>query len=687
MIRTSSSAFPSSIQSAQRRGMVRKAQTTLYRYWQIAALASLAPLAPLHAQNSYSVSSPDAAISITLQPRGEGPPTYSVTRHGETVIAPSQLRLQLIGDRTFDAFEAIDSKQRSVDEQYRWVVGKTATARDRFNEITVSLRERNQTARRLDVILRAYDDGVALRYVIPSQPGIQELQLRGEMTEFAFPADYACHGLNIGHMFSSHEGEFDPVSASKMREHNLFDLPLTCRLPSGRTSFAITEADLHNYAGMYLAGRGNGELGVATRLGRHPTQPTTAPVVRLQMTSQGIVTPWRVIMMADTQGKLIESTLIANLNPPTKLTDTSWIIPGKTAWDWWSGPYLPPPAKGDMDMPTMQRYIDFAAAAGFPYMVVDAGWYWGTGEGGTAPSEADVTRMAPGMDIPKLVKYAAERKVGLWLWVQWEVLDRKMDEALALYRKWGVKGIKVDFMDRSDQWMVDYYHRLMSKAAEQRLMVDMHGAYPPTGLYRTYPNYMTQEGVMGAEYNKWSRRVTATHNVTVPYTRMLLGPIDYTPGGFRNVSPAEFRINNSPPFVQTTRGQALAMFVVYDSPLQMVSDSPDAYENAAGFDFVKMVPTSWDETRFVQGNVAEYIVLARRKGDVWYLGAMTNESSRDVTIPLEFLGNGSYRAQVWEDGASPQAVQQRTASATRNDRITLKLAASGGAVVRFEKGR
>jgi alpha-glucosidase len=644
----------------------------------IAAWGLLAQHGTAFAQTDYSARSPDGSISITLQVGTGEPPRYEVTRRGETVIAPSQLRLHLVGDRGFELFDAVSSKRRSVDEQYRWIVGKTSQARDRFNEVTVSLQERDGPARRLDIILRAYDDGVALRYFVPSQRGFDELQLRAEATEFAFAGDYECHGLNIGHMYSSHEGEFDPVLASRIREHHLFDLPLSCRVPSGRTQFVITEADLHNYAGMYLSGRGNGEPGVVTRLARHPSEAT--PVVRVKSSDRGIASPWRVIMMADTLGKLIESTLIANLNPPSALRDTSWIVPGKSAWDWWSGPHLPPPAKAGMDMKTLKRYIDFAAAARLEYMLIDEGWCLNSGVGGVARQDADITRAKADIDMEELVRYAAQRKVGLWLWVQWALLDRQMDAALAQYRRWGIKGIKIDFMDRNDQQMVDYYHRVMSRAAEQRLMVDMHGAYPPTGLYRTYPNYMTQEGIMGAEYNKWSRRVTATHNVTLPYTRMLLGPIDYTPGGFRNVRADEFRINNSPPFVQTTRGQALAMFVVYDSPLQMVADSPDAYEDAAGFDFVRDVPASWDETRFLQGTITEYIVLARRKGNTWYIGAMTNEAARELTVPLDFLGSGDYPSQVWEDGATPHELRQLSTRLTRGDKLTLKLAPGGGAV-------
>jgi alpha-glucosidase len=390
-------------------------------------------------------------------------------------------------------------------------------------------------------------------------------------------------------------------------------------------------------------------------------------------------------MLADRLGDLIPSNLIGNLNPPPSF-DTSWIRPGKTAWDWWSGPWLPPPDKGGTDMPTIKRYIDFAAKSGFEYMMIDEGWCLNSGVGGRAPDDADVTKAKPDIDMPALVAYAAKKKVRIWLWVQWSLLDRQMDAALAQYQKWGIAGIKVDFMDRNDQQMVDYYHKLMRKAADHRLLVDMHGAYPPAGLNRTFPNYLTQEGIMGAEYNKWSSRVTATHNVSLAYTRMLLGPVDYTPGGFRNFAPGDFRVVFSPPNVQTTRAHGLGMFVVYESPFQMVADSPDIYESSpAGFDFIRAVPAAWDETRFVAGDIDDYVVVARRKGRDWYVGAMGNEKPREVSLPLAFLGEGKFKAKIYEDGATPVSLNESTRELASSDELKLKLAPSGGAAVRISR--
>jgi alpha-glucosidase len=326
-------------------------------------------------------------------------------------------------------------------------------------------------------------------------------------------------------------------------------------------------------------------------------------------------------------------------------------------------------------------------------MLVDEGWSWKSSTDATILPGADITRTAPGVDMPALVAYAAQRKVGLFVWVNWKLMDRDMDRALDQYQRWGLKGIKVDFINREDQQAVEFYHRLLAKAAAHHLLVDLHGAYAPRGLERTYPNFITQEGVMGAEYNKWSTRVTATHNVTLPFTRMLLGPADYTPGGFRNATPASFVARNDLPEVQTTRGQQLAMYVVYSSPLGVLADAPKAYEgpNASGAEFLKQVPTTWDETRGLSGEIGQWVAVARRKGGDWYVGAMTNEQGRALDVPLTFLPKGRWRAEIWRDGDRPDAVVSEIVAVEAKGEATpplaLKLAPSGGAAIRFVRER
>jgi alpha-glucosidase len=628
----------------------------------------------------HVLASPDNGLTITISDT-DGRARYAVARKGKPLLTPSPLGLALDkGGALSTRLTIAGVNQTSVDQTYDLVVGKTRTARDHYNELTVDFAEAGPAGRKLRVIARAYDDGVAFRYVLPDQPTLAGVAIRGEETRFDFAADDRCWALNLGRFGTSHEGEYDPIQASKFRASALFELPVVCQTADG-TAFALAEADLKDFAGLYLTGRGDGGLGLQAQLSPRLDDPKIAVKTKI---GTDTVSSWRVVMVGDSPGDLVSSNLMTSLNPPTALTDTSWIKPGKAAWDWWNGSVVAGVDKPGMNTATMKRFIDFAADNKLEYILIDDGWYVGSGQAPTVLPGTDVTRPIPAIDLPGLIAYGAQKGVGIMVWVHWKALDDQMDEALATYEKWGVKGIKVDFMDRDDQQIVDYYHRLLTKAGQHRLMVDLHGAYRPTGLTRTYPHYVTQEGVLGAEYNKWSARITATHNVTLPFTRMLLGPMDYTPGGFRNVTPQAFKNQFSLPTVQTTRGQALAMYVVYDSSLSMVSDSPVTYAaSPAGLDFISAAPTSWDETRVLSGQIGQSIVIARRKGREWWVGAMTNEDGRAVKVPLGFLGEGAFSADIREDGAAPTELKTTARVVSKNNILTLKLAPSGGGVIRL----
>jgi alpha-glucosidase len=329
----------------------------------------------------------------------------------------------------------------------------------------------------------------------------------------------------------------------------------------------------------------------------------------------------------------------------------------------------------------MKHYIDFAARHGLEYMLVDAGWAPMSEDGRIE----DILRYRPEVDVPAIIAYGQAKGVATLLWVEWQALDRHMDEAMALYEKWGAAGIKVDYMNRDDQVMVNYYEKVVRKAAEYRLAVDFHGAYKPTGLRRTYPNLLTREGVMGLEYSKWSDRITPEYDVTIPFTRMLAGPMDFTPGGFRNAARGKFVARDIAPMTQGTRAHQLAMYVVYESPLVMVSDYPEAYEGQPGMEFIEKVPTTWDETKVLAGAPAKMIAVARRTGDSWYLGAMTGWEAREVPLELGFLGVGEYEALVFADGA--EAATEATSLAVEKkrvmagDKLSLRLAPGGGAAI------
>ena len=611
-----------------------------------------------------TVTSPNGQAAIRIAPDGG---SYVVTRGADTVIASSPLGLEFDGQPDLGALELEKVTRTTTDRKIPLVATKASVARDHYRAATLVFRERAQGARRLLVDVRAYDDGVAFRYRID---GSAPVSLRGEKTAFVPAGEPDCL---VSVADGAHEVPFVRQKVSQLRDNQGYDVPVVCTTPSGRTAYAITQSDLEGYTGASLWREG---AGLRVHLAGAPGR--AAPVYT---SHGGLQTSWRVVMLGNRAGDLIASNLVGNLNPPPQ-GDFSWVKPGKAAWDWWSGPLV----GMKPDTAAYRRFIDFAAASGFPYYLIDAGWALGSGDCCDARPTTDITRAAEGIDMPELVRYAASKGVGLMLWAHWQHVDQRMDEVLDTYARWGIKGVKIDFMSRDDQDMVDFYRRVAQGTAKRHLLLDLHGAYVPDGLQRTYPNFVTQEGVMGAEWDKMKKNITPFHNLVLPYTRMLAGPMDYTPGGFRNGTPASFQVRDVKPLTQNSRGQELAKYVVYDSPLQMVSDDPDAYRDAAGFDFIKRVPTAWDETRFLSGEPGRDIVLARRLGKTWYVGAMSAaDGATTKQVSLDFLPAGRYQATIWEDGATPNDVKLRAVKVTTRDGLALQLAAAGGAVVILER--
>lgn len=628
----------------------------------VLALLVLPMVANVALADTDMVSSPDGLVSVRIAADASH---FSISRRGESVIASSPLGLELDGGRELGPLTLEKREDVAIDRVIPLIATKAASARDHYRGATLTFRETAGGDRRLSIEVRAYNDGVAFRYRVSDRVPVN---LRAEKTAFVLEGDPMCI---VTQTHEAHEMTFERKKVSQLRGDIGYDMPLVCATPSGRTHFALMQANLDGYAGASLW-----KSAEALQLRVSPVPKRAGPVV---VSEAGLTTAWRVVMMSDRAGDMIASQLIGNLNPPPA-GDFSWVKPGKAAWDWWSGPL----AGVKPDNATYRRFIDFASASGFPYYLMDAGWSWGAGPCCEALATNDVTRAAEGIDMPELVRYAASKGVGLLLWVHWEHMAPRMDEILDIYSRWGIKGIKVDFMNRDDQQMVAFYQRIAAATAQRHMLLDLHGAYVPAGLQRTYPNYITQEGVLGAEWNKMNRKVTPQHNVMLPYTRMLAGPMDYTPGGFRHSTPASFEVRGEMPLTQSTRGQALAMYVVYDSPLQMVSDDPGAYTDAAGFDFIRRVPTAWDETRFLSGEPGQDIVLARRSGHTWYIGAMTDDESRTQKVPLNFLPAGKHRATIWEDGASVSDVRRSERTVTSRDVLTLRLSSAGGAVVAID---
>lgn len=389
--------------------------------------------------------------------------------------------------------------------------------------------------------------------------------------------------------------------------------------------------------------------------------------------------------------------MVVNLNPPNAIGDISWIKPGKSSWDWWnasqqSGVKNPGDNNGKNNK-TIKYCIDFCAQNNLEYMLIDGGW----SKSSPAPQgkigysfrgPMDLRKSVPAIDIPMLVEYAKSKNVHIWVWAHFRDVNDQMDTAFAQFEKWGIVGVKIDFLDRSDQWMVNWYRTAARKAAGYHLMLDFHGAFKPDGMSRTFPNVLTREGVMGEEYNRWSARITPRHNVTLAFTRMLAGPLDYTPGGFNNATPENFISRSANFMVKGTRVHQTALFVVYESEFQIVSDFPANYDGQKELAFIKAVPSSWDETRVLNGVPAKYITIARRKGNEWFIGCITEDSLK-IDLSLNFLENGSYNAEIYSDG--PNADKQPKNSVVKFRRVNkntilkLKLAEGGGWAARIEK--
>jgi alpha-glucosidase len=642
------------------------------------------------------VASPNGQIQMSIatlagntpSPQG-GQLAFQVTFGGKQVFRWSQLGMEAEGQPVLGSrVKIVSSKDSSGDETYQVVHGKSNPVRDRYNAVAVDVEEAAAPNRRMTVEARVFDDGAAFRYIIPKQPGLDELRLVNERTRFNFSKDATTYPLILASFRTSYEDNYVKLPLSALKADSLVALPLLTELP-GVAWVALTEAHIENYAGMYLT---HSVPNQATQL-----ESRLAPVIDNPKISvvgaTPVESPWRVMMIADQPGRLIESNMVINLNPPCALADTSWIKPGRSAWDWWSGSVaLNVNFQPGMNTATMKYYIDFAASAKFEYMLIDAGWSGrGGAPGGGGGAGGDVTTTNPNINMPELVEYARSKNVRLWLWAHWTAIDRQMNDAFPLYQKWGIAGVKIDFMDRDDQWMVDFYHRVLKKAAENHLMIDFHGAMKPDGTRRTWPNLMTQEGVLGLEYNRWSARDTPEHNVMLAFTRLLAGPMDFTAGGFNNVTPANFEARVRQPMVMGTRAHQTALFVVYESPFMVVADHPGAYAKQKELDFLRVVPPTWDETRVLAAKVGSYVAVARRSGNEWYVGAITGWDPVDLQLPLNFLAKGDFITEVHAD--APDSAENPVNSVKDERKVTsagslkLRLVSGGGAAIRIRPAK
>ena len=623
----------------------------------------------------FELLSPDRSVRLVVDVDKQI--TWSAELAGKPVVKNVVISLQLPGRVLGQESKLAKSSVKSIQNRIEPVVAyKDAVIEDQCNELTLQFREK------FSLVFRAYNDGVAYRF---SEYSGKPFEVLNEQMDLSFPEGAACYFTEESSTYSHNESWYPYVKLAELTDKQFCCLPLLVDLP-GAAKVLITETALHKYPGMFL--KSNGKGGFETKFPHYVL--ATEPNRRSGPDRNEIITqeaeyiakvegardfPWRIFVLAQKDATLVESNLAYQLADPCVLEKTDWIHPGQVAWDWYNANNIfGVDFKSGINNATYKYFIDFASENKIRYVILDEGW---------TRSTTQILECNPNIDVKELVAYGKPKNVEIILWVLWKPLNANMKEILETYSGWGVKGIKVDFMQRNDQYMVESYEKIAAECARLGLLVDFHGAFKPSGLQRKYPNVISHEGVKGNENNKWSADITPEHNLTLPFTRMVAGPMDYTPGAMRNAHLVNHKISHERPMGLGTRCHEVAKYVVYESPLQMLCESPSIYkQEQETVQFITRIPTVWDETRVLHAAVADYIVVARRKGNIWYLGGMTDNTPRQLEIDLSFLGDGSYTLTVMKDGVNADRYAQdykiEKLSVNKGSKQTLKMVSGGG---------
>jgi len=636
---------------------------------------------------TYSLTSPGKKISISIQAGAQL--SWAVQHENTVVLAPSLLALHLDNGEVLGRNVRVQKAGKTTYDNFLGApFYKKIAVRDHYNQLELQMKGG------FSVVFRAYDDGVAYRFLTNRKDSFrienEEASVQFSKNHkgwFAYAQDPR---MKWDQFQTSFEGLYNEISISQIPKDTLAFLPVLVELGDGK-KLAVLESDLQNYPGMYLQKNSGNSL--TGRFAPYPVKETIGGHNRFNM----IVTerasymaklpgrsemPWRVFIISVKDHELLNSDMVYRLAAPPADHDHTWIRPGKVAWDWWNDWNISGvDFKAGINTATYKHYIDFAAANGLEYIIMDEGW----------SAIDDLFKINTSIKLDEIISYGKTKDVGVILWATWRAVDAQMEKAFPHYQAKGVKGFKIDFLDRDDQPMVASTYAIAKKAAEHHLLINYHGMFKPAGIQRTYPNVVNFEGVKGLENAKWAPSDDVPrYDVSIPFIRMLAGPMDYTPGAMRNANKWNFRPVHSMPMSQGTRAHQVAMYVVYEAPLQMLADNPTAYrKEQATTDFISKIPTVFDETVALDGKVGEFVVMARRKGDDWFIAAMSNWDGRTVSVDLSFLPEEEFEAQIFSDGvnADRDATDHKIEKTTLNNKqtLTITLAPGGGWVARLTK--
>ena len=647
--------------------------------------AALMVISAFAAPKDYVLRSPDEKLLVTIE-TGNGI-SYTLKHDGDLLLDRSEIGMYMTDGTVFGGYLNVKkTSTRTVSETIKAIMYKKAEIKDEFNELTLKFKD-------FSLIFRAYDDGMAYRFVSHKE---EAYNVDYETAEFNFAKDwnmwaaYVCQHTETleSQYYNSFENQYSYTPISEWNKDRLAFLPLMVEGPKGK-KIVVTESDLFDYPGMYLYNKDSGKK-LTADFAPYPKEVRQGGHNNLQLEVQNRHPyiarcigndkfPWRIVAVSEDDIQMADNDMVYRLaRPADPASNWSWVKPGKVAWDWWNDWNIKGvDFKSGINNDTYKYYIDFASENGIEYVILDEGW--------SVNGEADLFQVVPEINLTELVRYAANRNVGLILWAGYWAFDRDMEKVCKHYSSMGIKGFKVDFMDRDDQHMVQFHQRAAMTAAKYKMLVDFHGTYKPSGLNRTYPNVINYEGVHGLEQMKWSPENVdqVTYDVTVPYIRMMAGPMDYTQGAMRNASRGNYRPVNSEAMSQGTRCRQLAEYVVFESPLNMLCDSPSNYmEEKECLEFIAEIPTVWDETKGLCGEVGKYIAMARRNGSDWYVGAMTDWSDRGLTLDLSFLPEGNYTVVLYRDGVNADRVacdyRKETINLPADRQLKIKMAPGGG---------